>query len=113
MFRPCDNAHIWLFSSSAHLNSAESRVPREDVKYLEEGFTKLQKDKTCKSLLKKHLTKQVFEKLKFRQTKTFRSNLRDVIQSGMLHWAGLIKVATPSRWNKTKHRVDTPQTQSI
>ncbi|XP_015923977.1 arginine kinase Lit v 2 isoform X3 [Parasteatoda tepidariorum] len=49
---------------------------------LEAGFRKLQEAKTCKSLLKKHLTKEVFDKLKTKQT-AMGATLLDVIQSGV------------------------------
>ena len=67
------------------------------MEYLEEGFRKLQvqpdigacsvfvqaSGPTCKSKLKKFLTKEVFEALRTRKTPTFGSTLRDVIQSGV------------------------------
>lgn len=48
---------------------------------LEAGFTKLQ-NSDSKSLLKKYLTKEVFDALKNKKTPTFGSTLLDVIQSG-------------------------------
>lgn len=48
---------------------------------LEAGFTKLQASDS-KSLLKKYLTKEVFDALKNKKTPTFGSTLLDVIQSG-------------------------------
>lgn len=48
---------------------------------LEAGFTKLQ-NSDSKSLLKKYLTKEVFDALKNQKTPTFGSTLLDVIQSG-------------------------------
>lgn len=67
------------------------------MEYLEEGFRKLQvqpgidtgnvfgqaSGPSCKSKLKKFLTKEVFEALRTRKTPTFGSTLRDVIQSGV------------------------------
>jgi len=49
---------------------------------LEAGFRKLQGADDCKSLLKKHLTPEVFDKLKGLKT-SFGSSLLDVIQSGV------------------------------
>ena len=37
----------------------------------------------CKSKLKKHLTKEVFQALRTRKTPSFGSTLQDVIQSGV------------------------------
>lgn len=48
---------------------------------LEEGFKKLEAATDCKSLLKKYLTKDVFEKLKAKKT-SLGATLLDVIQSG-------------------------------
>lgn len=48
---------------------------------LEAGFTKLQASDS-KSLLKKYLTKEVFDNLKNKKTPSFGSTLLDVIQSG-------------------------------
>lgn len=39
-------------------------VPKEVQEKLEAGFTKIQGAAECKSLLKKYLTKEVFEDLK-------------------------------------------------
>ncbi len=47
---------------------------------LEEGFQKLE-ESDSHSLLKKHLTKDIFDTLKVRKT-VFNSSLLDVIQSG-------------------------------
>jgi len=49
---------------------------------LEAGFAKLQAATDCKSLLKKHLTKEVFDATKDLTTPSFGSSLLDVIQSG-------------------------------
>lgn len=48
---------------------------------LETGFKKLEASDS-KSLLKKYLTKEVFDALKTKKTPTFGSTLLDVIQSG-------------------------------
>ncbi|CAN7950405.1 unnamed protein product [Ixodes pacificus] len=49
---------------------------------LDAGFKKLQDAKDCKSLLKKYLTKDVFEKLETRKT-AMGATLLDIIQSGV------------------------------
>jgi len=49
---------------------------------LEAGFAKLQASDS-KSLLKKYLTKEIFDSLKNKKTPTFGSTLLDVIQSGL------------------------------
>lgn len=51
---------------------------------LEAGFQKLQDATDCKSLLKKFLTREVFDKTKNLKT-SFGSSLLDVIQSGTFH----------------------------
>jgi creatine kinase len=50
---------------------------------LEAGYAKLAASDS-KSLLKKYLTKEVFDNLKTKKTPTFGSSLLDVIQSGKL-----------------------------
>lgn len=49
---------------------------------LESGFKKLEASDS-KSLLKKYLTREVFDKLKNLKTPSFGSTLLDVIQSGI------------------------------
>lgn len=49
---------------------------------LEDGFTKLETSDS-KSLLKKYLTREMFDQLKTKKT-SFGSTLLDVIQSGTL-----------------------------
>jgi hypothetical protein len=52
------------------------------VKEIEDGYKKLQDAKDCKSLLKKHLTKEVMDELKTKKTK-MGATLMDVIRSGL------------------------------
>lgn len=70
-------------------------VDAATVKYLEDAFKKLQGASNCKSMLKKHLTKDVFEKLKGLSTPKFNSTLRDVIQSGVENLDSGIGVYAP------------------
>lgn len=56
-------------------------VDAATLEKLEAGFKKLQASDS-KSLLKKYLTQEVFDKLKTVKTPTFGSSLLDVIQSG-------------------------------
>lgn len=51
------------------------------IQKLEEGFKKLEAATDCKSLLKKYLTKEVFDSLKSKKT-DLGATLLDVIQSG-------------------------------
>lgn len=55
---------------------------------LEDGFKKLQDAKDCKSLLKKHLTKERFDDLKTKKT-AMGATLLDVIQSGTCFFLNL------------------------
>jgi len=55
-------------------------VDAEVLKKLEDGYEKL-KNSDSKSLLKKHLTQQIFDNLKNKKT-SFGSTLLDVVQSG-------------------------------
>jgi len=66
-----------------------------DVEYVVSGFEKLQADPACHSLLKKHLSKEVLDKLKETKTSSFNSSLRDVIQSGVENLDSGIGVYAP------------------
>ncbi|XP_039437019.1 arginine kinase Lit v 2-like [Culex pipiens pallens] len=48
------------------------------------GFDKLKEDEACTSLLKKHLTEEVFNELKEKKT-ALKSTLLDCVQSGLEH----------------------------
>ena len=56
-------------------------VDQATLDKLEAGFKKLQDASDCKSLLRKYLTKEVFDKLKDKKT-SMGATLLDVIQSG-------------------------------
>ncbi|CAN8027309.1 unnamed protein product, partial [Ixodes persulcatus] len=73
---------LWWFSSNSggHHKSGSNMVDQATLDKLDAGFKKLQDAKDCKSLLKKYLTKDVFEKLKTRKT-AMGATLLDVIQS--------------------------------
>ena len=77
-----------LFSFSFSFNAPVTLHPKSSkmvdqatADKLEAGFAKLQAATDCKSLLKKYLTKDVFEKLKGKKT-AMGATLLDVIQSG-------------------------------
>jgi len=60
----------------------DNMVDAATLEKLEAGFAKLQAATDCKSLLRKYLTKEVFDSLKTKKT-SFGSTLLDVIQSGV------------------------------
>merc|ERR1711976_912654 len=62
-------------------NTSKMASP-EVIAKLEAGFKKLQEATDCKSLLKKYLTKEVFEQLKDKKT-NLGATLLDVVQSGV------------------------------
>ncbi|ODM97523.1 Arginine kinase [Orchesella cincta] len=64
------------------------------VAKLEEGFQKLQAASDCRSLLKKYLTPEVFDKLKGQKT-ALGATLLDVIQSGVENLDSGIGVYAP------------------
>ncbi|KAL1468749.1 hypothetical protein MTO96_025193 [Rhipicephalus appendiculatus] len=68
--------------SSENAKGRGGGVDKATLAKLEAGFKKLQDAKDCKSLLKKYLTKEVFDKLKTRKT-AMGATLLDVIQSGV------------------------------
>ncbi|XP_075742626.1 arginine kinase-like isoform X2 [Rhipicephalus microplus] len=76
-----------MYASTRVVSSENARgrgggVDKATLAKLEAGFKKLQDAKDCKSLLKKYLTKEVFDKLKTRKT-GMGATLLDVIQSGV------------------------------
>lgn len=60
------------------------RSPSEIDMLLDDGMTELESDPECKSLLKKHLTRELFVQLKGLKT-SLGSTLLDCIQSGLAH----------------------------
>lgn len=72
-------------------------VDAATLEKLEAGFKKLQASDS-KSLLKKYLTQEVFDKLKTVKTPTFGSSLLDVIQSGK-RWSFTLNIFhSPHLW---------------
>ncbi|XP_037073687.1 arginine kinase-like [Pollicipes pollicipes] len=67
---------------SAPAEGSITMVDDATMRKLEAGFKKLQDATDCKSLVKKYLTKEVFDSLKNKKT-SFGSTLLDVIQSGV------------------------------
>ncbi|XP_049522105.1 arginine kinase isoform X2 [Dermacentor silvarum] len=63
-------------------DKSDNMVDQATLDKLEAGFKKLQEAKDCKSLLRKYLNKDVFDKLKTRKT-AMGATLLDVIQSGV------------------------------
>jgi len=72
-----------------------SSVDPAVVQKLDAGFKKLQEASDCKSLLKKHLTKEVFDKTKSKTTPSFGSTLLDVIQSGVANLDSGVGIYAP------------------
>lgn len=73
---------LFFFSSRDSNKMADAAV----IEKLEAGFKKLEAATDCKSLLKKYLTRDIFDKLKDKKT-ALGATLLDVIQSG--EWTGL------------------------
>ncbi|XP_063879388.1 arginine kinase Scy p 2.0101 isoform X2 [Scylla paramamosain] len=69
---------LWGQGSSQNTTMADAAT----IAKLEEGFKKLEAATDCKSLLKKYLTKSVFDQLKGKKT-SLGATLLDVIQSGV------------------------------
>lgn len=77
IFLPSDVDHSTFCYSRKSSNMVDAAV----LDKLESGYAKLM-ESDSKSLLKKHLTKEIFDQLKTRKT-SFGSTLLDVIQSGL------------------------------
>ncbi|KAL1476670.1 hypothetical protein MTO96_036335, partial [Rhipicephalus appendiculatus] len=72
--------HKRVYSKDSKSGKSNMSVDQATLDKLEAGFKKLQDAKDCKSLLKKYLTKEIFDKLKTRKT-AMGATLLDVIQS--------------------------------
>jgi hypothetical protein len=91
--------HKSLFCSARVKNSLllslrEMSVDPATIKKIEEGYAKLQASAECKSLLKKHLTKEVMDQLKTKKTK-MGATLWDVIRSGVANLDAGIGIYAP------------------
>jgi len=73
-----DVSFVVLFYSQDSDNMADAAV----LEKLEAGFKKLEAATSCKSLLKKYLTRDIFDQLKTKKT-GLGATLLDVIQSGV------------------------------
>ncbi|KAH8364709.1 hypothetical protein KR084_010286 [Drosophila pseudotakahashii] len=65
-----------------YASKSGGKIDKEVLAQLEEGYKKLSESKS-KSLLKKHLTKEIFEKLKTQTTPSFNSTLMHCVSSGL------------------------------
>ncbi|KRF83924.1 uncharacterized protein Dvir_GJ12807, isoform C [Drosophila virilis] len=74
---------LWYLTFAVdEIRKQDTMVDAAVLAKLEEGYAKLAASDS-KSLLKKYLTKEVFDNLKNKVTPTFKSTLLDVIQSGL------------------------------
>ncbi len=64
-----------------HSLNLRSEADAFTVKRIQEAYARLQKSEDCHSLLKKYLTNDVLDKLKYRKTR-LGATLYDVIRSG-------------------------------
>lgn len=72
---------MFFFYFYSQGSSQNTMADAATIAKLEEGFKKLEAATDCKSLLKKYLTKSVFDQLKDKKT-SLGATLLDVIQSG-------------------------------
>lgn len=68
-----------------HMRDNLKRTPSEVAICLETGRLELEQDEVCPSLLRKHLTRDIFAVLRALRTKTCNASLLDVIQAGLEH----------------------------
>ncbi|XP_064542042.1 arginine kinase [Drosophila montana] len=71
-----------------------SRAPCEIIEILESGFETLSQSKS-KSLLKKHLTREILDKIKTKVTPSYCSTLLDCIQSGLCNHDSGVGIYAP------------------
>uniref|UniRef100_A0AC35TN06 Arginine kinase n=1 Tax=Rhabditophanes sp. KR3021 TaxID=114890 RepID=A0AC35TN06_9BILA len=79
-----------VYMTNAQINENDAFTVRK----IEESYKKLQDAENCNSLLKKHLTKEVVDKLKYRRTK-LGASLYDVIRSGVFNLDAGVGVYAP------------------
>uniref|UniRef100_A0A0K0E6X3 arginine kinase n=1 Tax=Strongyloides stercoralis TaxID=6248 RepID=A0A0K0E6X3_STRER len=82
------NREVYMTNKQINENDAFT------VKKIEEAYKKLQESEKCNSLLKKHLTKDVLNKLKYRKTK-LGASLYDVIRSGVFNLDAGVGIYAP------------------
>jgi hypothetical protein len=75
-------------------NQQNNTVDAATIKKIEDAYETLQAHPECKSLLKKHLTKEVVDKLKGKKTK-LGATLYDVIRSGVMNLDSGVGVYAP------------------
>ncbi|KAM8710844.1 hypothetical protein ACLKA7_017470 [Drosophila subpalustris] len=71
-----------------------SEIPEEVMEEMEAGFKNLCYSDS-KSLLKKHLTRDIFDKLKEKTTPTYNSTLMDCIRSGVYNFNSHVGIYAP------------------
>ncbi|XP_034480960.1 arginine kinase [Drosophila innubila] len=71
-----------------------SEIPEHVMEEMEEGFKNLCYSDS-KSLLKKHLTREIFDKLKEKTTPTYKSTLLDCIRSGLCNFNSHVGIYAP------------------
>uniref|UniRef100_A0AC34QCB5 Arginine kinase n=1 Tax=Panagrolaimus sp. JU765 TaxID=591449 RepID=A0AC34QCB5_9BILA len=76
------------------VNQQQNEADALTVKKIEEAFKLLQDHPECNSLLKKHLTREVMDQLKFKKTK-LGASLYDVIRSGVFNLDAHVGVYAP------------------
>ncbi|CAN8017530.1 unnamed protein product, partial [Ixodes persulcatus] len=87
--------------SGGHKNSGSNMVDQVTLDKLDTGFKKLQDAKDCKLLLKKYLTKNVFEKLKARKT-AMGATLLGILQSGVENLDSGVGLCAPDAESYTR-----------
>uniref|UniRef100_A0A914Z472 arginine kinase n=1 Tax=Panagrolaimus superbus TaxID=310955 RepID=A0A914Z472_9BILA len=77
-----------------YVNEQISENNAFNIKKIENAYKTLQEDSKCNSLLKKHLTQDVVDKLKYKKTK-LGATLYDVIRSGVFNPDASVGVYAP------------------
>jgi len=82
------------YFSNMKSNRGSSKVPEEVLEEMEKGFLNLSQSNSL-SLLKKHLTKEIFDDLKNRTTPTYSSTLFDCIRAGLYNVNSRVGIYAP------------------
>uniref|UniRef100_A0A914XLF5 arginine kinase n=1 Tax=Plectus sambesii TaxID=2011161 RepID=A0A914XLF5_9BILA len=89
------NYVIWPFNRELYMtNTQQNEIDAFTVKRIEEVCKNFQNAENCNSLLKKHLTKDVVDQLKYRKTR-LGATLYDVIRSGVNNLDASVGVYAP------------------
>ncbi|XP_037074122.1 arginine kinase Lit v 2-like [Pollicipes pollicipes] len=91
---PCKNLQVLRKRDDDDDDDDDELIDKEIRDQIDAAFDTLQKDENCNSLLKKHLTPDIFDLVK-KKTSLYGATLLDVIQSGVRNLDSEVGVYAP------------------